>query len=136
LSWFRRILGRPAATDLGPSADRIALVAELRARCEDLEKRLKWSDEKLRERNDVLYELQQQYSVEHFGLQDSMRNLKIERMRNAGMFADRDIVIARAKALQARIRELKERLAKYESVEDRPFDREPIVRENEQQNGE
>lgn len=78
----------------------------------------------------MLYELQQHYSTEHFGLQESMRNLKIERMRNAGVFADRDILIARAKKLQQRIEDLKGRLRKYESVEDQAFDQEPIIREN------
>jgi len=64
-----------------------------------------------------------------------MRNLNIERMRNAGMFADRDIVLSRAKLLQRRIAELKERLGKYEPVDEQAFDRDPIVRENESQDG-
>ena len=56
-----------------------------------------------------------------------MRNLKIERLRNAGAFADRDIIFQRAKELQARIERLKGRLRKYENIEDLLFDSAPIV---------
>jgi hypothetical protein len=102
-------------------------VAELEVRCRDLEERLKLSEERLRERSGLLYELQRQYASEHFGLQESMRNLKIERLRNAGIFADRDILLQRAKELQLRISSLKERLRKYEQVEDLLFDDAPIA---------
>ncbi|HVA29574.1 MAG TPA: hypothetical protein VNF68_15435 [Candidatus Baltobacteraceae bacterium] len=131
---MRRLFRDRSSATPQPQHD-AALVAELEARCHDLQERLRSSDEKLRERGDLLYELQQQYSVEHFGLQGSMRNLNIERMRNAGMFADRDIVLSRAKLLQRRIAELKERLGKYEPVDEQAFDRDPIVRENESQDG-
>lgn len=101
--------------------------SELEARCRDLEERLRWSDEKLKERSGRLYDLERHYAVEHFQLQESMRNLNIERLRNAGAFADRDIILRRAKELQARIGELKARLRKHEHVEDLLFDEAPIV---------
>lgn len=91
---------------------------------------MRWSTEKLQERSGRLYELERHYAAEHFELVESMRNLKIERLRNAGAFADRDIILRRAKDLQARIAELKERLGKYEQVEDRLFDRAPIVKDD------
>lgn len=102
-------------------------IAELEHRCRDLEHRLRWSDEKLQERSGRLYEIERHYASEHFELQESMRNLKIERLRNAGAFADRDIILQRAKELQARIVQLKERLRRYENVEDAFFDSAPIV---------
>lgn len=76
------------------------------------------SQQDARERSELLYELQRHYSAEHFDLQESMRNLKIERMRNAGIFADREIMLARARILRDRIDELKARLRKYEVVEE------------------
>lgn len=103
------------------------LIAELEDRCRDLEERLRRSDEQLKKRSGRLYELERQYAFEHFELQQSMRNLKIERLRNAGIFADRDIILRRAKELQARIVELKKRLRNYEDVEDVHFDEAPIV---------
>lgn len=99
----------------------------LEERCRDLEERLRWADDKLRERSGRLYEIERHYASEHFELQESMRNLKIERLRNAGAFADRDIILKRAKELQERIGQLKERLRKYEKVEDLLFDTTPIV---------
>ena len=110
-----------------PGADRLAA---LEGECEELRHRVSEADERGRARSELFMSLQSQYSVEHFELQESMRNLKIERMRNAGMFADRDIVLRRAKALQARIRSLKERLRRHETVEDEHFDDAPIVIEN------
>ncbi len=107
--------------------DESRLIAELQTRCRDLEERLRRSDEQLKERSGLLYELQRHYSSEHFELQESMRNLNIERLRNAGAFADRDIILRRAKELQARIRELKMRLRNYEDVADLLFDEAPIV---------
>lgn len=107
-----------------------AQIAELEKRCRDLEDRLRWSDEKLKERGGLLYELERHYASEHFALQESMRNLNIERLRNAGAFADRDIILRRAKELQARISELKARLRKHEHVEDLLFDEAPIVADN------
>jgi transcription elongation GreA/GreB family factor len=56
-----------------------------------------------------------------------MRNLKIERMRNAGANAARDVVLERYRQLQARIQELKRRLRQYEMVEDLREDTAPIV---------
>jgi hypothetical protein len=103
-------------------------IAELENRCRDLEERLRWSSEKLKERSGRLYELERHYASEHFELQESMRNLKIERLRNAGALADRDIILQRAKELQVRIAELKARLRNYEEVEDLFFDRAPIVK--------
>lgn len=102
-------------------------LAELQDRCRDLEERLKLSEERLRDRSGLLYELQRQYASEHFDLQESMRNLKIERLRNAGAFADREILLQRARELQLRISSLKGRLSKHEPVEDLLFDDAPIV---------
>jgi hypothetical protein len=133
MNWLRRLFGnlRPGQADAGPTGgeptDPRVLVGDLEARCYDLKERLRCSEERLRERSEMLYELQQHYSSEHFSLHESMRNLNIERMRNAGMFADRDIILSRARLLQSRIMELKERLRKYESVEDQTFDQQPIV---------
>jgi len=117
---IRRFLDARAARD----AERIRT---LEAECEELRSHLHASDERVRTRGEVFYELQRQYSTEHFELQESMHNLRIERMRNAGMFADRDIILNRAAALQERIRSLKDRLRKHESVEDMTFDEAPIV---------
>jgi len=116
---FRR---RPPAFNVS-----LEYVTELEVRCHDLEERLRVSEKQLKERGELLYELQRQYASEHFDLQESMRNLKIERLRNAGLFGDRDIITHRAKDLQARIAALKERLRKYEVVEDAHFDEAPIV---------
>lgn len=141
LSWLRRFFADvpPARVDAGPAGgdptDPERLASDPEARCQDLEERLRRSEERLRERSEMLYELQQHYSVEHFSLHESMRNLSIERMRNAGMFADRDIVLSRARLLQSRIVELKERLRKYESVEDQIFDQQPIVIEHKPSEG-
>jgi chromosome segregation ATPase len=112
----------PTKTNDGP-----ARIAQLEDRCRDLEARLRWSNEKLQERSGRLYELERHYASEHFELAESMRNLKIERFRNAGTSADRDIILLRAKQLQIRIAELKVRLRRYEEVEDLFFDGAPIV---------
>ena len=92
----------------------------------ELTERLAESEHRLRERSELLYDLQQHYSSEHFELQKCMRDLKIERMRNAGAYASLETTMERARALQSRIAVLKERLRRYESVEDEYFDREPI----------
>jgi len=95
----------------------------LAERCEELERTL-------RERSDRLYELQQHYSSEHFALQESMRNLKIERMRNAGAYAQLESAMKRARGLQRRIAELKNRLRAHEAVEDEELDERPLVVEH------
>jgi chromosome segregation ATPase len=110
----------------GPNSES-TLIAELRERCRDMQERLRWSDEQLKKRSSRLYELERHYASEHFELQESMRNLNIERLRNAGAFADRGIILQRAKELQDRIRELKTRLRSYEDVTDLLFDEAPIV---------
>jgi len=74
-----------------------------------------------------LYELQQAYSSEHFALQESMRDLKTERLRNAGAYAGLETTLGRARTLQSRIADLKERLRRYETVDDEFFDSEPIL---------
>lgn len=107
-------------------------IARLRAQCADLEERLRASEERLRERSAALYELQKDYSKEHFELFESARNLKVERMRNAGAYSGLEVILERARALQARIAELKQRLRDYERVEDRYEDEAPILLENEQ----
>jgi chromosome segregation ATPase len=104
--------------------DRIAV---LEARCRDLQERLESSDAKLKAHNERLYELQKHYASEHFSLQESMREAKTERLRNAGLFADREIILSRAEALQSRIADLKSRLRRYEEVDDALFDDAPIV---------
>jgi hypothetical protein len=55
-----------------------------------------------------------------------MRDLKIERMRNAGAFGALSTTMERARVLQARIAKLKDRLRQHELVEDEHFDTEPI----------
>ena len=106
----------------------------LRTKVADLEERLRSSEATLRERTEALYTLQQHYSSEHFELHESMRNLKIERMRNAGAYAAQDIVIGRYRALQTRIAELKQRLRAHEQVDDRHEDTAPIVLDDPQRN--
>ncbi|MFY9739888.1 MAG: hypothetical protein WAK11_12695 [Candidatus Cybelea sp.] len=141
LSWLGRFFAavRRSQADPDPAGGEPpypeGVVSDPEARCHDLEERLRSSEERLRQRSEMLYELQKHYSVEHFSLHESMRNLGIERMRNAGMFADRDIVLSRAQLLQRRILELKERLRKYESVEDQIFDQQPIVIEDKPSEG-
>ncbi len=120
------VIGRESAK----TTNDVQKITELENRCRDLEERLRWSSEKLQERSGRLYELERHYASEHFQLAESMRNLKIERLRNAGAFADRDIILQRAKGLQARIAELKGRLSKHEHVEDQFLDREPIVKDD------
>jgi chromosome segregation ATPase len=115
-----------AARDRATNTDS-SQIAELENRCRDLEERLRRSDDQLKKRSGRLYEIERHYASEHFQLQESMRNLNVERMRNAGAFADRDVILGRAKELQSRIRELKARLRKHEHVEDLLFDEAPIV---------
>jgi len=93
---------------------------------EQIESRLHEAEQSLAEKSSRLYELQQHYSSEHFALQESMRNLKIERMRNAGAYAQLEWTMKRARALQSRIAELKARLRLHEAVEDEEFDTAPI----------
>jgi hypothetical protein len=76
-----------------------------------------------------LYELQKLYASEHFKLQEAMRDLATERRRNAGAYAGVEILVRRARDLQARIAELKERLRRHESVDDSYIDTAPIRRE-------
>ncbi len=74
-----------------------------------------------------LYELQKLYASEHFELQRVMRDIATERKRNAGAYAAVDILVERARALQARIAELKTRLRRYEQVDDVHSDSAPIA---------
>jgi hypothetical protein len=133
MSWLRRLFygERPSAVQHDADDDLCARCEPLEMRYRDLERRLQDAEDRLRERGALLYELQQHYSAEHFGFQESMRNLNIERLRNAGAFADRDVLIARAKLLQSRIQELKERLRRHEPVEEQEFDQSPILIEKE-----
>ncbi|MGH7715133.1 MAG: hypothetical protein ACREML_03950 [Vulcanimicrobiaceae bacterium] len=80
-----------------------------------------------KERAQRLYELQKLYASEHFELQRVARELQTERRRNAGAYAGVDILLTRARRLQARIAELKARLQRHETVEDELFDSEPIA---------
>ncbi|HTV93109.1 MAG TPA: hypothetical protein VMG98_10355 [Verrucomicrobiae bacterium] len=98
----------------------------LQRECADLAARLAEKEGLVRERGEALYELQQHYASEHFQLQRCMRDLKIERMRNAGAFGALYTTMERARTLQARIAKLKDRLRQFEPVEDEHFDTEPI----------
>jgi hypothetical protein len=80
-----------------------------------------------RERAQQLYELQRLHAAEHFELQRTMRELSSERKRNAGAYAGVDILLKRARMLQERIAELKERLRRHEAVEDLDIDATPIA---------
>ena len=93
----------------------------------DLAERLRVSEQHLRERSELLYELQKHYASEHFKLQESMRELDHERMRNAGAYSQLDTVLKRARDLQARVAELKVRLRSFEPVDDAHFDTAPIL---------
>lgn len=128
LSWIRSHksdVSDPAATEV-PEAH---VVAPEQQRA-NLEQRLHAAEQSLSERSERLYELQQHYSSEHFALQESMRNLKIERMRNAGAYAQLEWTMGRARALQSRISDLKNRLRRHEAVEDEEFDSAPILIED------
>lgn len=127
MGWVRDFFG--SKEDTARSGDS-GKIAELRARCEDLRKRILWSREKLSERGSAHEALQTQYLDERARLQQSLDDLHSERVRNFALFSNRDLVISKAKRLQTRVGELKERLAKYEVVADGPFDRVPIVVEN------
>jgi len=93
----------------------------------ELEERLAQYERELKERGALLYDVQQQYASEHFKLREAMRDLKTERMRNAGLFGDRDAILERADMLLRRIAELKRRLKDHETVADEWFDDQPIV---------
>ena len=127
---LKRWLGiEPQSTEPRPAGETEALCERVR----DLEERLRSSEAILRDRSETLYEIQRQYSTEHFELTQSMRNLKIERMRNAGAHAAQDIVVGRYRRLQVRIEELKQRLRKYETVEDLYEDTAPVVLDEDSQ---
>jgi hypothetical protein len=120
---WQRLRGHPSEK---PPEEPCDSAATRCARCAELERRLHWCDQQLRERTERLYALEQQYSKEHFTLYESLRDLKTERLRNAGAYSSLDTILARAKELQERIRDLKVRLRRYEDVEDRLFESEPI----------
>ena len=123
--WLSRARGNCGSQESSaPSRDRII---ELEARCVDLEERLRGSDSTLRERTQLLYDLKRQYATEHFTLYESVRDLNIERLRNAGAYTSRDTILKRARDLQARIGDLKQRLRVHESVDDLYFDQAPVV---------
>ena len=126
-AWWHRLSRRPAAETSPSLHDR---TAELEARCAELEERLRWNDDMLRRRTALLYDLQRQYATEHFNLHESVRDLKIERFRNAGAYTSRGVILNRARELQTRIRDLKQRLRAHESVEDLYFDDAPIFIED------
>ena len=121
---FKRLLGltsREAVVSTDDDPD------TLRTRLVELEERLRSSEATVRERSEALYDLQRQYSTEHFEYTESMRNLNIERMRNAGAYAAKDVMLSRYRSLQARIAELKRRLRAYERVDDLREDDAPIL---------
>jgi uncharacterized coiled-coil protein SlyX len=121
---FRRLLGLRAPEEAITADDD---PQALRARIAELEERLGSSEATVRERSEALYTLQRQYSSEHFDYAESMRNLNIERMRNAGAYAAQDIMLSRYRSLQARIAELKRRLRIHEHVDDLHEDDAPII---------
>ncbi|HUA07961.1 MAG TPA: hypothetical protein VMA98_01730 [Candidatus Acidoferrales bacterium] len=120
-SWLglRKVTPEPATAATG---DRAPLEAE----CIDLRARLAEAQALLKTRTELLYTLQQQYSSEHFDFQKCMRDLQTEEMRNAGAYAILETILKRARALQSRVGQLKERLRNYEMVEDEYFDTAPI----------
>lgn len=121
MSWFEDILRKFQRTPVTPPEEPQSVEA-LEARRQDLEQTLKEADHKLRETGDAFYGLQQRYSSEHFDLQEAMCNLKIERLRNAGVQAAHDIVLRRYGMLHERIADLKARLQNYEHVVDEDVD--------------
>ena len=118
MTWLQRMLHVLAGGASIPPPEEPESAEALEARRKELEQTLNEADRDLRERSDALYGLQQRYSSEHFDLQESMRNLKIERLRNAGIQAAHDIVVQRYNALRERIADLQARLRCYEDVED------------------
>jgi len=125
LSVFSRLGLRRTAPEL--SSVQAGDSAELQRECADLRIRLSDSEARLAARSALLYDVQQHYSSEHFELQKQMRDLKTEKMRNAGAYATLETTLERARALQERIRSLKDRLRRYEAVEDEHFDTAPIL---------
>lgn len=119
--WLVDLLTPPEASELAEQLD----VAQNRVG--ELEEHLAESERHLRERTELLYDLQRQYSSEHFNYQETLRNLKIEEMRRSGATADRDVMLGRFKLLQTRIAELRERLGHYEDVPEEWIDTTPIV---------
>lgn len=125
LSWIRS--HRPQASDTTATESSKRQVVAPDEQSAEIVKRLHAAEQRLIERGELLYELQQHYSSEHFALQESMRNLRIERMRNAGAYAQLESTMVRARALQSRIADLKNRLSRYEAIEDEEFDAAPIL---------
>ncbi|HEY1729409.1 MAG TPA: hypothetical protein VGG22_13605 [Candidatus Baltobacteraceae bacterium] len=121
---FKRLLRLDSREDVVSTDDD---PQPLRARIADLEERLRSSEAMVRERSETLYDLQRQYSAEHFDYAESMRNLNIERMRNAGAYAAKDIIVSRYQLLQTRIAALKRRLRVHEHVDDLREDDAPIL---------
>ena len=105
-------------------------VAALEIECKQLREQLTQSELTLRERTERLYATQQEHSTEHYGLAESTRLLKIERLRNAGAYAQRDVILERARSIQERIRFLKDHLRLYEPVDDLYFDDAEIIHED------
>jgi len=95
--------------------------------CTMLAERLVEAERRLVDARLRLYDLQQHYASEHFSLFEHTRNLKIERLRNAGAYSQVRATIERAALLQQRIGALKARLRKHEPVEDWEFDERPIL---------
>lgn len=117
MKWLARILRGRSAAGASETATTCVNCETLAERCRDLERRVHESEQRLRERGELLYEVQKHYSSEHFGFQESMRSLKIERMRNAGASGERDLLMRQANTLRRRIEELEKRLGRYEAVE-------------------
>ena len=121
--WLQRILAVfRSSVERPPEPASFRSAAELEERLDDLKRRLGETDRHLRDAGDTLYRLQQRYSSEHFDFQETMRNLKIERMRNAGIRAARDVVLRRCGALAQRAAGLKARLRRYEDVSSEEID--------------
>jgi shikimate kinase len=118
-----------SGADLGavPEKAKVDELVALRASNRDLLERVAWLDGRLRTIVERLYSVEQQYSVEHFKLAESLRDLRDERMRLAAAAADRVIILSRAAELQTRIQNLKRRLSAHESVETEVLDDAPVV---------
>ena len=97
------------------------------AECADLKHHLEESEKRLRERTELLYDLQRQYASEHFSYQEMMRDIKTERMRLAGATADREIMTSRFEQVKSRIAFLLERIRHYEPCEDEWIGTSPVV---------
>ncbi|MHB8141148.1 MAG: hypothetical protein ACYDHD_07870 [Vulcanimicrobiaceae bacterium] len=117
--WFLRDRQTHDAVPQGGACPRCP---QLEAGITELEGRLAQETELSRKRGELLYDLQRQYSSEHFDLARFMRDLNTEHLRNAGMVAQSEAAATQRRLLIRRIHELKARLALHEPVEEVWYD--------------